>query len=248
MVFSLHEHDLHFSCFRSFFFAKPQAFASDLRLETGVFQTISNRFNIPNPGGSRFGLKEEQLHLYARAQGTFSVSENGSIRFLIAPLQTDYAYQAGVPSTFDGISFPANSPLEVTYQFNSYRLGYLYRIYSNPTFQFRLGGIGKIRQAKISVSGAGTSKTYSNVGFVPLLHLDFQWQFWNPLELRFDLDGAAAKQGRAFDGSLELFYRLKENGTGFSGGVRVLEGGAGNEKVNTFALIHYAFASFTYGF
>lgn len=167
---------------------------------------------------------------------------------MVAPLETDYETRNSLTTTFNGVTFPANSTLNVTYQFHSYRLGYLYRILSTNSFEARVGGVGKIRQAKISVSSGGLSSTYSNVGFVPLLNLGFRWAFWNPWEVRFDLDGAAAKQGRAFDGSLEVFYQMQKSGTGLSAGIRVLEGGADNEKVNTFALIHYAFASFTYGF
>jgi hypothetical protein len=64
--------------------------------------------------------------------------------------------------------------------------------------------------------------------------------------LRFDLDGAAARQGRAFDGSLELFFPTAEWAEeGLSAGIRVLEGGADNSKVNTFALFQYAFLAFT---
>jgi hypothetical protein len=232
----------------SFCFFSLSAQAAEIRLETGFFHTVSNRFNIPNPGGTRFGIKEENAKFYGRIQGSFPVSENGSIRILVAPLETGYTFQSSTASVFNGSTFPANTPLEVTYRFNSYRVGYIYEFFSGKNFQAQVGGVGKIRQAKISVNGGGVPNTYSNVGFVPLLNFGFRWAIWNPVELRFDIDGAAAKQGRAFDGSLELFYRLSKTGSGFSGGVRVLEGGAGNEKVNTFALLQYAFASFTYGF
>ena len=67
-------------------------------------------------------------------------------------------------------------------------------------------------------------------------------------DFRFDLDGAAAKQGRAFDGSAELFYRADDRSSGISGGIRILEGGADNSKVNTFALLDYAFLAITVGF
>jgi hypothetical protein len=219
--------------------------AAELRLETGVYQTTSNRFNIPNPGGSRFGLKEETAKFYGRLQGTFPVSENGSVRLLVAPLTAKYDYQNSLASSFDGVTFPANTPLAITYQFDSFRLGYIYQFYKLERFRAQVGGVGKIRRAKIAVEGGGLAKTYSNVGFVPLLNVGFRWKFWQPLELHFDLDGAAAKQGRAFDGALELFYPIQRVDSGISLGVRVLEGGADNEKVNTFALFHYAFAALT---
>jgi len=226
----------------------PLSFAHEARLEAGVLETKSNRFNIPNPGGSRVLVKDSKAKVYARAQGTFQVSDSGFVRVLVAPLETKYKYNTATTLLYNGVSFPAGSNVDVVYQFNSYRLGYLYRFLSTDTFQMRGGLIGKIRQAKISLSGAGTTSTYKNVGFVPLFNLGFAWNFWSPLELRFDIDGAAAKQGRAFDGSLELFYGFNEEGSGLSLGARVLEGGADNTKVNTFALLHYAYLAATWGF
>ncbi len=229
-------------------FLSSSTWASEVRIETGVYQTVSNRFNIPNPGGSRFGLKDESAKLYGRLQGTFGVSENGSLRVLVAPLTAKYTYQNSLPSAFNGRTFPANTPLNITYQFDSFRLGYIYQFYRGERFRAQFGGVGKIRSAKISVDGGGVSETYDNVGFVPLLNFGFRWKFWRPLEIHFDLDGAAAKQGRAFDGALELFYPLSKSESGLSLGVRTLEGGADNEKVNTFALFQYAFAAFTLNF
>lgn len=224
------------------------SFAHEARLEAGALETKSNRFNIPNPGGSRVLVKDSKAKIYARAQGTFQVSDNGYLRVLVAPLETKYKYNTATTLLYNGVSFPAGSNVDVVYQFNSYRLGYLYRFLTTDTFQMRGGLIGKIRQAKISLSGAGVSSTYKNVGFVPLFNLGFAWKFWNPLELRFDIDGAAAKQGRAFDAAMEVFYQLNDEGSGLSLGTRVLEGGADNTKVNTFALLHYAFLAATWGF
>lgn len=224
------------------------AFAHEARLELGGYKTVSNRFNIPNPGGSRVLVSEDGLNLYGRVQGDFQLSERGYLRVLFAPLQTDYSYSPSQVLLFNGKTYPAGSNLSVTYRFNSYRVGYVHRFVESDTFRFQAGALGKIRQAKIEIEGAGVSSAYTNVGFVPLLNLGGAWAFAQPLELRFDLDGLAASQGRAFDGALELFYRLQQAGSGVSAGVRVLEGGADNEKVNTFALLHYAFVAYTQAF
>ena len=135
-----------------------------------------------------------------------------------------------------------------TYKFNSYRLAYLYELVSSPSFLLRGGFVGKIREAKVAVRGSGLNSSYDNVGFVPLLNLGFNLRLAKRMDFRFDLDGAAAKQGRAFDGSAELFYRADDRGSGISGGIRILEGGADNSKVNTFALLDYAFLAITVGF
>jgi hypothetical protein len=224
------------------------AFGHEARLELGGYRTVSNRFNIPNPGGSRVSVSEDSLRFYGRVQGEFQVSDRGSIRVLVAPLQAEYSHTPSQALAYNGVLFPGGSNLDVTYRFNSYRLGYIHEFFHSETFRFRAGALGKIRQAKISIEGAGLRSTYTNVGFVPLLNVGAAWAFLDPLELRFDLDGLAARQGRAFDGALELFYRTQMDGSGLSGGIRVLEGGADNEKVNTFALIQYAFLAYTQAF
>ena len=230
------------------FLVSLQARASEARLELGGFRTVSNRFNIPGTGGSRVWVNNENLRTYGRMQAMFNLSERGALRLLIAPFEADYIYTSSSSLSFNGATFPGATPLQVKYRFNSYRLGYIYRLFSSNSVRLYGGFVGKVRDAKIEVEGGGVSSKYDNLGFVPLLNFGFHWVFAKPLELRFDLDGAAAKQGRAFDGSLEFFYLLTKSGSGLSAGVRILEGGAENEKVNTFALVNYAFFAFTYGF
>lgn len=229
-------------------FAALPGFAHEARLEAGLYQTISNRFSIPNPGGGRVLVSEDRLKFYGRLQGHLQVSEHGFVRLVVAPLSASYSYFTEGALRFHEVTLPARSAVSVRYKFNSYRAGYVHRFSISDSFSLRAGILGKIREAHISVAGAGLASTYRNVGFVPLLHLGANWAITGPWSLRFELDGAAAKQGRAFDGFLEGFYGLDSEGSGLSAGVRVLEGGAKNEKVNTFALLHYGFLAYTRGF
>lgn len=234
--------------FSLFIFLSANAFAHEVRLEGGLFKTVSNRFAIPNPGGSRVSVKNDSYKFYGRGQATFQISDNSYIRMMAAPFQANYSYATVDALNYNGVSFPANSVVDIKYQFNSYRLGYIYKFAAADSLQMQVGAVGKIRQAKIALSGSGLSTSYDNVGFVPLLNVGFAWMLFDPWELRFDLDGAAAKQGRAFDGSVELFQRLDKEGSGISAGIRILEGGADNSKVYTFALVDYGFLAVTYGF
>lgn len=224
------------------------ALAGSARLELGAFETVNNRFNIPNPGGSRIWVDSDKAKFYGRAELQFDVSERGTIRLLFAPLQTDYTYTSPSTLAFNGKNYPASTPLAVTYRFNSYRLGYIYKFLATDQWSMSAGLIAKVRDAKIEVNGGGVSSTYSNVGFVPLFNFGVKWKSRSPWGVRFDIDGAAAKQGRAFDGSLEGFYSLNESGDGPSAGIRMLEGGADNTKVFTFALLRYAFLAYTKSF
>ena len=233
--------------FTAAFFLSTQAQAHEVRIEAGGYRTVSNRFNIPNPGGSRVNVNEPSLRVYGRAQGMLQLSERGYLRLLLAPLNATYSYTPSSTLVYNGKVFAAGSPAEIFYKFNSYRLGYIYRWTFTPGSYVQVGGIGKIRQAEISVTGGGQTSSYTNVGFVPLLNVGASWKVIPEMGLRFDLDGAAAKQGRAFDGSLEAFFPLNEKEVqGISAGIRVLEGGADNDKVNTFALLQYAFVAYTH--
>jgi len=222
--------------------------AHDLRAEGGLFSTGYNKFAIPNPAGTRVTFTNSETGLYYRGQATFQIGEQSYLRLIAAPLVANYSFSPTTPIQFNNVTFPAASPTEVEFQFNSYRASYLYRFLLTDSLTAQVGGVAKIRVAKIAMRSGGTRSEYNNTGFVPLLNLGLLWVASPAWELRFDLDAAAAKQGRAEDGSLELFYRLSEKGSGISAGYRLLEGGADNAKVYTFSLFHYAFAALTYGF
>ena len=54
-----------------------------------------------------------------------------------------------------------------------------------------------------------------------------------------NLDAAAAKQGRAIDGSLKMIRKIGKKSS-LRIGLRSLEGGADNNKVYTFSWFNYA--------
>jgi hypothetical protein len=148
---------------------------------------------------------------------------------------------------FQGVLFSANTDLKGIYQFNSYRLTYRYDIISKPKFIFGLGFTGKIRDAKIALSSPGLSAERANVGFVPIINFRFKWNIDDKFGLLFDGDALAAPQGRAEDIQLAATYQYTNN-IGFRAGYRILEGGAANNSVYNFTLIHYASFGMTYTF
>jgi hypothetical protein len=85
------------------------------------------------------------------------------------------------------------------------------------------------------------------LGFVPLVHLDGEYRMAERWRLHFNIDGLGAPQGRALDLSLKAKYDLSKNWT-VAAGYRMLEGGADVDKVFTFAWLHYATASISFGF
>ena len=90
------------------------------------------------------------------------------------------------------------------------------------------------------------SSSRKDLGLVPLLHFDIDYNFYQDLSLYFDLDGLIAPQGRAFDGG--LFIQRNLNNYKVFAGYRFIEGGADNEKVKTFSFVNYYSAGFSINF
>ena len=73
------------------------------------------------------------------------------------------------------------------------------------------------------------------------------WQFTQRYGILVEGDALAAKQGRAEDALVALTCKISDN-LGFKAGYRILEGGADNDEVYSFALFHYASLGFTLSF
>lgn len=143
--------------------------------------------------------------------------------------------------------FPANTALEGTYKFNSYRLTYRYDIVQKPRFEFGLGFTAKIRDAKISLSSPDLYSEKTNVGFVPIINFRLLWKMDDKFGLLLDGDALAAPQGRAEDVLLAATYKLSDSFV-IRAGYRILEGGANNDEIYNFALFNYASFGITYAF
>ncbi|NMB82988.1 MAG: hypothetical protein GYA14_14340 [Ignavibacteria bacterium] len=148
---------------------------------------------------------------------------------------------------FAGKIFQANRDLSGSYKFNSYRLTYRYDFLQNPDLEFGLGFTAKIRDARIALSSQNISAEKTNVGFVPIINFRLLWHIRDEFGLLFEGDGLAAKQGRAFDVLLAASYNLLEK-ISLKAGYRILEGGADNEEVYNFALLHYMAVGVSYTF
>jgi len=86
-----------------------------------------------------------------------------------------------------------------------------------------------------------------NTGVVPLLALEGQWRFapgWYGL---LNFEGLAAPQGRAIDAALKIGYDVTPHIT-VAGGYRILDGGADNDDVYTFARFDSAVLGLTWRF
>ncbi len=141
----------------------------------------------------------------------------------------------------EGVTFPANTDLEGTYKFNSYRLTYRYEIVMKPKFEFGLGFTAKVRDAKIALSSSGLESEKTNVGFVPIINFRMLWKLNEKFGILLEGDALAAPQGRAEDVLIAATYRVSDH-LGLKAGYRILEGGADNDEVYNFALFNFASA------
>jgi hypothetical protein len=106
---------------------------------------------------------------------------------------------------------------------------------------------GKIRDAETSLYGADARRK-TNVGFVPLVNVHVAWRPNNgAFGILLDVDALAAPQGRAEDVLVAATWRPRD-GLELRVGYRMLEGGADNAEVYSFAWLHYAVAALWIGF
>jgi hypothetical protein len=218
-------------------------------LEGGLAWAGRAEFGVPGDTGTRVDLADARPspQLAPRVTLTWNPSRRWSLRLLAAPLTFDGQLIPTQPVLFEETVFPEDQPLTGSYRFDSYRLSGYYRFGLGSRWSFRLGLTAKIRSAETALSGGGQSASYDNVGFVPLVHGGVRYQLRSRVALDLEFDALAAPQGRAEDVALKAEFDLTDHLAG-SVGYRLVEGGADNDKVYTFALIHYAVGGVSYRF
>jgi hypothetical protein len=218
-----------------------------MSLEGALIWQTQNDVAIPGDTGTRFSLSEFDRSGTAgyRLYLGYRWSEDHSFRVLYAPLSLQLEGQLTQAVNFSGETFQTGVATTARYKFNSYRLTYAYRLPDWGALTWAVGFTAKIRDAEISLSQGGVSRSKTNVGFVPLLHFQALYALTDSWGVRLDFDGLAARQGRAIDLGLFLERSLfglssDEGGASVFLGYRTVEGGADNSEVYNFAWFHAA--------
>jgi hypothetical protein len=214
-------------------------FAFDV--ETGGVFPGYNDVRIPGKGGTSFSLTSElktESSMFVRGRVLYFFGSRNTLSVLVAPLMVKARGTIPKVVQFQDKTFGANTPLNAEWKFNSYRLTYRYDIAKSEQIEFGLGLTAKIRDAKISLSGGDASSTKTDLGFVPLINFRFLWNPGSTVGLLVEADALAAPQGRAEDVLAAVVLRLSDSYT-MRAGYRILEGGADNDTVYNFALLHY---------
>jgi hypothetical protein len=210
-------------------------------LESGLAVSGYNTVRIPGNTGTKFSLSRDldiDQTLFWRARFSRVFGEKHSLSLLVAPLNFNSEGRLEKELKFAGSEFAATTFLKAKYRFDSYRLTYRYDFYRHDRLRLGLGLTGKIRDAAISVEGGGRKAEKTNTGFVPLINFRAQWTISSRFGALLDGDALAAPQGRAEDVLIALTASPSRN-LQFKIGYRLLEGGADNDEVYTFALVNY---------
>jgi apolipoprotein D and lipocalin family protein len=212
-------------------------------VEGGAAWQTRNDFRIPGDRGTLVKLADYDRGPASPLRMTLSwdLGAHQSLRLLAAPLRVETTFTPSQPVAFQELVFPAGRLVDSTYVFNSYRLTWYRRFARGDKWAFRLGGTLKVRDAETGLSGTPGSSVKKNVGGVPLLYGFARYRASERLSLEAEFDALAAPQGRAEDVSVKAVLRLADK-VDADIGYRLLEGGADNDSVYTFAFFHYAVA------
>tara|TARA_B100001248_G_C27395862_1_gene465494 strand:- start:1719 stop:2447 length:729 start_codon:yes stop_codon:yes gene_type:complete len=240
---------LKFSIIFFIVFPKLASASFDIVFETGALWQQRNDVRIPNTGGTRLNFDEFDSgpFFHYRAELFWHVNDTHNLRAVYAPLNLVVNGQVPYAVNYDNVNFNANQDIEIDYTFNSYRLTYYYSFWGNGDNQLNLGITGKVRDAKIQLQQGSTKASYDNVGFVPLIYFEYQKTLGTEWLFHFNMDAAAASQGRAFDVSAKLRHRILTDSL-LGIGLRSLEGGADNDEVYTFSWVNYLTIDFLKSF
>jgi hypothetical protein len=215
-----------------------------LDMETGLVISGYNDVRIPGDTGTEISLSKElpiDPTSFFRISLFYRLGDRNSLGLLLAPLRLEARGSVDRPVQFHTAQFPANTVLRARYRFDSYRLTYRYDFYHGDHLQAGAGLTAKVRDASISLEGDGRKAEKKNTGFVPLVNFRLHWMMATEFSLLLEGDALAAPQGRAEDILLALCYWPDEH-LGLKLGYRVLEGGADNDEVYNFTLVHYLVA------
>jgi hypothetical protein len=217
-----------------------------LSLETGAVFVGRNDARIPGDSGTRFSLRRLQGSggaPYLRLEYLQRLRPGHGLRLLYAPLQLERTGTPEAPIRFAGTDFASGAPTQAQYRFSSYRATY-FSEFRRGRVDGRIGLTLKVRDARIRLAQPDRAAADSNVGLVPLLYLSGAAPLGGGWTLSADCDGLAAPQGRAFDASVRVTRAVAPNLRAYLG-YRTLEGGADNDRVYSFAWLHYASVGLT---
>ncbi|MBN1621610.1 MAG: hypothetical protein JW871_03365 [Endomicrobiales bacterium] len=207
-----------------------------------------NNVDIPKDTGTRFSLTDDlslESKAFVRVRLTKEFKKNNFISVLYAPLSLKAGGVLPADVSFNGDLFPANTEVDGTYRFDSYRITYYKKYEKSEKLDLKIGFTAKIRDASIKIASASKTSEKKNTGFVPLLNFGAEYEIAPKFSIVFDADALAGGPGRAEDVLLAGSYKTSDS-LKIKLGYRIVEGGADVTEVYNFALLNYFIIGFTY--
>lgn len=208
-------------------------------VEAGAAWQARNDVRIPSEGGTRFAIDDvadDEPLAVGRLRLAWDIAKRHRVQLEAAPLRIDGRGTLDAPVVFAGGTFAADVPTRSVWRFDTYRARYRWAAFAEERWQLGVGLTVLVRDAEVQLSQEGRVARDTDVGVVPLLHLDAAWRFAERWTAVVDGDGWAVSQGRAFDIAALVRWAVAERWTVAAGG-RLLEGGADNDTVFTAAAI-----------
>jgi hypothetical protein len=209
--------------------------------ENGAAISGYNDVRIPGDTGTTFSLTDDLVSdtaYFWRLRVDFRLAPKHVLSALVAPLTINSAGRFDEPVSFAGATFPPGVPTTGLYVFNSYRVTYRYEPVRRDNWMFGIGVTLKVRDAETRLDAGGTSAAKTNVGIVPLVNFKLERRLGRRATFQIEGDALAAPQGRAEDIFAGIIVHAGKQWS-IKAGYRFLEGGADNDEVYTFALVHY---------
>lgn len=227
-------------------FVEARAVEPFVDMEVGVAWAGYNDVQIPGDTGTRFSLTDDlqaSAAPYFRVRLGASFAGRHTLFAFFTPIRLEARGRLPSDVAFAGGTFAAGDEVLARYRFDSPRLTYRYGLVRRDRVELDVGITAKIREAAISLQGDSYAER-TDTGFVPLLSFRAAWNLTPVVALVLDGDALAAPQGRAEDVTAAIEVRLRE-GVRARVGYRFVEGGADNDDVYTFALVHHVGAGLT---
>jgi len=221
-----------------------------LEIEGGILVPGYIDVRIPGDIGTAYSMTDDlaaDSTGYWRLRAGVRFRERHRLVFEAAPITVDSSGTVNRHVTFAGKLFLLGTPLSGTYQFNTYRLAYRYDLRADADTRSAIGGTVLVRDAVIRLEGGGQAAEDSNVGVVPLLGFEYERRIRGPWWFAVAGNALAAPQGRAEDVFVGARWSPDEKRR-VSLGYRILEGGADNDEVYTFALFSHVAVAVAFRF
>ncbi len=214
----------------------------DLQVEAGGVWFSRNDVRIPGDDGTRFSMLDltgRGPHPTVRIAATHAFNPRHALRVTYAPLHVDGTGTLRKTVAFNDDVFDADTPTTGSYTFNTWRLTYRWTFHDHERWRWSVGVAALIRDADITLEQGAKKQSRDDLGAVPLLHARGEYRHNERLHGILDVEGAWSPMGRALDVAAKIRYTF-DSGWHVGAGYRMLEGGADNDDVYTFAWLHFA--------